>query len=68
MTDRRKIPAAPPARPSAASPDATGQGVTETQHHGLKTPAHSNWCRCLLALEGSAPLDLDLDALRRDGA
>ncbi|WP_271165571.1 hypothetical protein ACETKC_00265 [Brevundimonas intermedia] len=56
MTDRRKIPAAPPA-PTSAEP---GEVMTET-------PAHSDWSSRLLALEGRAPLDLDVDDLRRDG-
>jgi len=61
MTDRRKIPAAPPARPSARYPNATGQGVTETL-------ARSDWSRRTLALDGRARLELDLDDLRRDRA
>jgi|GEM_PF-1997470 hypothetical protein len=68
MTDRRKIPAAPPARPSARCPNATGQGVTKTLRQPLGTLARSDWSRRMLALEGRAPLDLDLDDLRRDGA
>lgn len=67
MTVRRKIPAAPPARPSAARPDATGEGVTETLRHGLATPAHSDWSRRMLALEGRVRLHC-LDDLRQDRA
>ncbi|WAC60302.1 hypothetical protein [Brevundimonas sp. SL130] len=68
MTDRRKTTAAPPARPSARRPNATGQGVTETLRQALETPAHSDWSRRMLALEHRAPLDLDLDDLRQDRA
>ncbi|MFN7110140.1 MAG: hypothetical protein ACK4M2_00770 [Brevundimonas sp.] len=68
MTDRRKTTAAPPARPSAAPSDTTGQGVTETLRQPLKTLARSDWSRRMLALEGRARLELDLDDLRRDRA
>ncbi|MFN7112718.1 MAG: hypothetical protein ACK4M2_14030, partial [Brevundimonas sp.] len=62
----RKIPAAPPARPSAAPQEATGEGVTETLRHGLATTAPSDWSRRMLVLEGGVRLDVDLDDLRQD--
>ncbi|MBB3872895.1 hypothetical protein [Brevundimonas mediterranea] len=62
----RKITAILPARLLAAAQDATGQGVTETLRQALETLAHSDWSRRMLALEGGAPLDLDLDDLRED--
>ncbi|WP_447941331.1 hypothetical protein [Brevundimonas mediterranea] len=66
MNDMRKITAILPARLLAAAQDATGQGVTETLRQALETLAHSDWSRRMLALEGRAPLDLDLDDLRED--
>ena len=66
MTDRRKITAAPPARPSAAPPNPTGQGVMEDQRPAHETLTHSDWSRRMLALEGRVSLDLDLDNLCQD--
>ena len=68
MTDRRKITAAPPARPSAAPPDPTAEGVTEAQRPPRATLPHSDWSRRMLALEGCVSLDLDLDDMRQGRA
>lgn len=66
MTDRRKITAAPPTRPSAAPPDTTGRGLMEDHLAAHEILPQSDWSRRMLALKGRVSLDLDLDDLCQD--
>ena len=68
MAKVRKITVLLPANLIADAQKATGEGVTETLRQALKGIVHSSWSRRLLALEGRAPLKLDVDELREDEA
>ena len=66
MTNQRQITAALAKDPPAVPPGATSQGVTETLRQVPESLTHSDWSRRMLALEGCARLDLNMDEQRQD--